>query len=67
MVYVSVAIALLGFAYASREEDRRTNCAVNERHQNLPAEIRVYDQNRDGYLDSSELKRLVDDVELRKR
>ncbi len=46
---------------------QKTDRLADQTYQNLPAEIRAYDSNRDGYLDASELEKFARDFELKRK
>lgn len=58
--------AVGGVIWAGMQENWGDRLADSS-YQNLPREVRQYDKNRDGYLDSGELEQFVKDFELKKR
>jgi hypothetical protein len=51
----------VGFGLINWAIDYEKKSGSLERHENLPARIKQYDEDRDGYLNKREIKRLFDD------
>lgn len=66
LFYVAGVATVGSFIWIAVNEDK-TKRLDNISYQNLPAEIRHYDTNRNGYFDAGEMDQLMRDFELKRK
>ncbi len=66
-VALSTLIGTVIFLVYMNKEDMRRSRITNENYLKLPNEVRQYDANTDGYLDTSELGAFIRDYEFKRK